>query len=88
MRLRLPSRPGMPCQELVETITDYLEDALPRERRRAFEAHLSDCPHCREYVAQFEATIEIAGRAPDAEELPAAQREALLTAFDGWSDAS
>ena len=29
------------CQEIVELVTDYLEDALPRDERKAFEQHLA-----------------------------------------------
>ncbi len=78
-------RRGMPCQELVETITEYLEGALPRGDRKRFEAHLAECPHCREYVAQFRLTIAAAGRPPEADELAPVEREALLAAFHGWA---
>ncbi len=78
-------RRAMPCQDLVETITEYLEGALPRGDRRRFEAHLADCPHCWEYVAQFQVTIEAAGRPPEADELATAERNSLLAAFHGWA---
>ena len=35
------------CQEIVELVTDYLEDALPRDERKAFEAHLRAVPTAR-----------------------------------------
>ncbi len=76
--------PEMPCQELVEAITDYLEGALSERDRRRFDAHLADCPLCTEYVKQFRAIIDSAGRL-SAEELPAETREGLLTAFHGWA---
>ena len=41
----------MPCRELVEVITDYLDDALPQRDRLRFEAHLTECDACRE-IAQ------------------------------------
>lgn len=50
------------CQEVVEMVTAYLEGALPRRDRRRFEAHLADCPHCAEYLAQMRATIRLTGR--------------------------
>ena len=61
----------MPCRELVEVITDYLEDALPRDDRVRFEAHLAECDACRDYVAQFEQTIALSGRV-EAEGMPPA----------------
>jgi anti-sigma factor RsiW len=51
----------MSCKELVELVTDYLEDALPAHDRARFEAHLAECPWCVEYVAQIERTISAVG---------------------------
>ena len=39
------------CQH-ADTVAAYLLGALPDEERRAFEAHLADCAHCREDVAE------------------------------------
>jgi anti-sigma factor RsiW len=61
MRL-LPPKDPLVCQELVELVTDYLEGALSRSDRRRFEAHLADCPHCTEYLAQMRVTIRLTGR--------------------------
>ena len=77
--------PEMPCQELVELITDYLEDTLsPRDRRR-FEAHLIDCPFCMEYLEQIKAVIAGARRLQP-EDIPPATRAALLEAFRDWAE--
>ena len=76
--------PEMPCQELVEVITDYLEDALPEPDRTRFEEHLAACGKCREYVAQFERTIAAVGTIR-AEDLAPDVRAGLLEAFRGWS---
>jgi anti-sigma factor RsiW len=76
--------PEMPCQELVELVTEYLEDRLtPRDRMR-FEQHLEQCEVCRVYLAQFRETIRALGRLPE-ESLSAEARTALLNAFRGWS---
>ncbi|MCW2978860.1 MAG: anti-sigma factor [Solirubrobacterales bacterium] len=61
MRL-LPHKDPLVCQEVVELVTDYLEGALSRRERRRFEAHLADCPHCTEYLAQMRATIRLTGQ--------------------------
>jgi len=53
--------PEMPCQELVEVITDYLEGALPERDRIRFEEHLAVCAKCREYMEQFRRTIQAVG---------------------------
>jgi anti-sigma factor RsiW len=60
---RWRSQPGdIPCQEVVELVTDYLEGALTTVDRKRFEAHLTGCEHCTEYLAQIRETIRLAGR--------------------------
>ncbi|HET7297254.1 MAG TPA: zf-HC2 domain-containing protein [Burkholderiales bacterium] len=76
--------PELPCRELVELVTDYLEDRLSPIDRARFEAHLTECEACRTYLEQFRETIRVLGRLPE-ESLSPEAREALLTAFRGWS---
>ena len=76
--------PEMPCRELVELISDYLEDRLSQVNRARFEAHLAECDACRTYLEQFRQTIRVLGRLPE-ESLSPEAREVLLTAFRGWS---
>jgi anti-sigma factor RsiW len=52
---------ALSCQELVELVTDYLEDALPSEERTRFEAHLAECGNCQQYLHQMRRTIELTG---------------------------
>jgi anti-sigma factor RsiW len=76
--------PEMPCRELVELVTDYLEGRLsPRDHAR-FEAHLAECEYCETYLEQMRQTIRALGRVPE-ESLSADARDALLSAFRGWS---
>jgi predicted anti-sigma-YlaC factor YlaD len=77
--------PEMPCQELVEVITDYLEGALAEIDRVRFDAHLAECDACRDYLRQFRQTIALAGRL-EPERLSPRMREQLLTAFRDWRD--
>ena len=74
----------MICQELVEVITAYLEDALPAPDRAAFEAHLDECGKCVEYVEQFRAVIAATGRI-EADALDPDTRDGLVAAFHGWA---
>lgn len=74
--------PEMPCRELVELITDYLEGRLSPADRERFEAHLAECGPCRTYLEQFRQTIALLGRLPE-ETLSDEVRGALLTAFRG-----
>jgi anti-sigma factor RsiW len=76
--------PEMPCRELMEVITEYLEDRLSPLDRARFEAHLAECEACQRYLEQFRQTIRVLGRLPE-ETLSSETREALLTAFRGWS---
>ena len=49
------------CLDIVELVTDYIEDALPAEERRRFEHHLTYCPGCVTYVDQIRETIRVTG---------------------------
>jgi anti-sigma factor RsiW len=74
----------MPCQELVEVITDYLEGAMRARERRRFERHLAACPHCRNYLEQMRLTIRTVGRIR-VESLSPEARDELVRAFRGWN---
>ena len=76
--------PEMPCRELVELITDYLEGRLSPLDRDRFEAHLAECEACRTYLEQFRQTIRVLGRLPE-ESLSPEARNTLLAAFRDWS---
>ena len=73
----------MPCQELVEVVTDYLDGALSTIDRVRFEAHLEECDACRDYLEQIRSTIDVVGRLTP-ESLSHEAREALRAAFRGW----
>lgn len=73
----------LPCQELVELVTDYLEGRLSPTDHARFEAHLAACEACRAYLDQFRDTITALGRLPE-ESLSADARQTLLQAFRDW----
>ena len=75
--------PELTCQELVEIITDYLEDALSPAERARFEAHLSVCTGCRNYLDQMRRTIDTLGKLTE-EQLEPAARADLLEVFRAW----
>ena len=72
------------CRELVELVTDYLEDALPERERNSFEHHIEGCKGCHEYVRQMRETIELTGTLAPADISPEAEA-ALLSAFRDWT---
>ena len=76
--------PEMPCRELAELVTEYLEDRLSPVDRARFEAHLAACDACRAFLDQFRQTIRALGRLPE-ESLSPEARAALLAAFRGFS---
>jgi len=76
--------PEMPCRELVELITEYLEDRLSAADRARFEIHINECDACRLYLEQFRETIQRLGRLPE-ETLSPEIRSTLLDAFRTWS---
>jgi anti-sigma factor RsiW len=83
-RLRARSRqPELVCQQVVELVTDYLENALSDADRQRFERHLSGCPHCTEYLAQMRETIRLAGRVT-AEDLTLGMRTDLTDLYRRW----
>jgi len=51
----------IPCAQIVEMVTDYLDDALEPDQRRLFEEHLADCPPCTRYVEQIQVTLASLG---------------------------
>jgi anti-sigma factor RsiW len=75
----------LPCVELVELVTDYLEGALPEAQARRLEHHLGSCPGCFEYVAQLQV---VAGslRGLTEESFPAEIRERLIADFNESHD--
>jgi anti-sigma factor RsiW len=75
--------PQLKCRELVELVTDYLEDRLTPEDRRRFDEHLAGCEACTRYLEQFRTTIRLVGRLRE-EDLEPQVREALLDAFRDW----
>ena len=68
------------CQELVELITSYLDDALTSEERQRLERHLTYCHGCRVYLEQMRVTLQLVGRLSP-EDIPDDLRDGLLAAF-------
>ncbi len=74
------------CIELVELVTDYLEDAVSETDRERIDRHLAECDGCTAYLEQIRQTIAAAGRlVPD--DLPPAALETLLVVFRSEHDA-
>jgi anti-sigma factor RsiW len=70
----------MPCQQVVEVITGYLDGSLSRRDRRRFEKHLRGCEACDRYLEQMRETLDLLGSVPLETLSPEAQAT-LLDAF-------
>jgi anti-sigma factor RsiW len=68
---------------MVELVTDYLDGSLTRRDRRRFEAHLSGCDHCTEFLQQIRTTVALTGSVAGDDLNPARQGE-LLALFRRW----
>ena len=87
MRWRRSKERALTCHEVVELVTDYLEDALPPDERRRVEEHLSGCEGCTRYLAQMRETIRLTGMLTE-EQIPEQQKTVLVEAFRGWAGSS
>jgi anti-sigma factor RsiW len=67
----------MPCQELVELVTDYLEGALGRDEALRLRQHLEVCTSCDMYIEHVRTTIRATANLPP--ETPSAAIEDQLT---------
>ena len=72
------------CHEVVELVTDYLEDSLAPDVRARVEEHLAVCDGCTRYLEQMRETIRLTGMLTE-EQVPEEQKAVLLDAFRSWS---
>jgi anti-sigma factor RsiW len=76
-------QPGLPCRELVELVTDYLEGALAPAQHARFEAHIAGCGNCAAYLRQMRETLDLLGTLP-VEALSREAEDELRAAFRDW----
>jgi anti-sigma factor RsiW len=74
---------SMTCRELTSFIGDHLAGELDLEVRTAFDRHLSVCPNCRQYLADYQRTTQLSRSIVDhsGEPVPADVPEALVSAI-------
>ena len=70
------------CQEVVDIVTDYLEEVVDDATRVELEAHLALCEGCDEYLRQMRATISALGHLP----LDSLSEEAKATLTGAFRD--
>lgn len=71
------------CREAVALMTAYLDNELDSRDRVRLEAHLAECPHCTEYLAQLRVTIDALGHV-DIDELSDDAVDDLVNLYRRW----
>jgi predicted anti-sigma-YlaC factor YlaD len=71
------------CQEVVELVTDYLEQALLPDTLAKFEEHVAECPGCDTYIEQVQQTIMMLRKLAEQPVFPETRQE-LLEGFRKW----
>ena len=79
-------RRALVCRQAVELMTAYLDGALDQADQGRLEAHLADCPHCSEYLAQIRITIDALGHV-DPDELSEEALDDLVDLYRQWRSA-
>ena len=44
------------CRELIEFLDDYVDGRLAPDAKADFDAHLTQCPHCVDYLKTYRET--------------------------------
>ncbi len=63
MSTAVSNRPYITCQELIDFLSGYLEEALTPAQQFEFERHLAVCPSCVNYLDTYKKTLEFGKRA-------------------------
>jgi anti-sigma factor RsiW len=71
------------CQEVVELVTEYLDESLPTEDMTLFEQHLNVCEGCVWYVDELRTTVEMVGEIRE-EDVSPEMKDRLMGAFRDW----
>jgi len=66
----------MDCQELLEGLSDYIDEDLAEKTCREIENHLKDCPNCQIVVNTLRRTVTLYHEVPP-EEIPGDVRKRL-----------
>ncbi len=74
------------CQDVVELLSDYLEETLLPQMQEQVADHLAGCEGCTAYVNQLRQTIHML-RTLAEDPMPPSTREELLVVFQNWKRA-
>ncbi len=76
---------ALTCQQVMELVTDYLENVLLPEMREQLEEHTAACLSCTNYIEQVRLTIGMLQRLAQEPVFPATRQE-LLQVFRNWKE--
>lgn len=65
------------CDDVMQRVTEYLDEALPPGAKPRFEQHLAECANCTRHIDEIRQTVQRLGALPR-EPMPAAMRDRLL----------
>lgn len=68
------------CRDVVGFMDAYHAGEIREEARAVFDAHVAECPECRDFLRQYVATVRLAKDAFDPIDEPAVP-EALVDAI-------
>ena len=68
------------CDDVMQRVTEYLDEALPPGATKAFEQHLAECAACAGHLQEIRQTIRGLGALPR-EPMPAPMKDRLLHAL-------
>jgi anti-sigma factor RsiW len=83
MRFWRRRRRALVCRDAVALMTAYLDGELGEPDRLRLEAHLAECPHCSEYLAQLRVTIDALGHV-EVDDLPEEAVDELVALYRAW----
>ena len=78
---------ALTCQEVVELVTEYLENTLLPEMRKRLEEHVVECSGCENYIEQVRLTVDMLCYIAKESAFPATKQE-LLRLFRDWKKRS
>lgn len=74
--------PGSPrCRDLFARLSEYLDGEMGESLCAETEAHLEDCPPCRDFLESLRRTVALLDRLP-AEEVPEEIRREVRDSLD------
>jgi len=74
---------GLSCGQVLDVLSDYLDDDLSPDTRRQVEEHLKGCEGCARFGGEFGATVRALRAHLASGGLPDAVRDRLRKAMDG-----